>query len=194
MTRDSHPERDAAQLIATLGEGEIACLRLVGEGLGSKAIARQLGLSPHTVDARLKATCRKLGTNSRFVAAKMLADNPPLSAENAPDSPDTKLVYENVSLPSAPVAADKGASAGEGDGPGDLEHTMLRKTGSMTDSGSGGAWLEPDHPIAKFFGGENRFSVWQRLLVTLAIAMGSVIAFGVLVNGLVGISRLISSP
>lgn len=194
MTRDSHPERDAAQLIATLGEGEIACLRLVGEGLGSKAIARQLGLSPHTVDARLKATCRKLGTNSRFVAAKMLADNPPLSAENTPDSSDTKLVYENVSLPSAPVAADKGASAGEGDGPGDLEHTMPRKTGSMTDSGSGGAWLEPDHPIAKFFGGENRFSVWQRLLVTLAIAMGSVIAFGVLVNGLVGISRLISSP
>jgi DNA-binding CsgD family transcriptional regulator len=194
MTRDSHPESDAAQLIATLGEGEIECLRLVGEGLGSKAIARRLGLSPHTVDARLKATCRKLGTNSRFVAAKMLADNPPLSDENTPASPDTKLVYENVSLPSAPVAADKGASAGEGDGPGDLDHTMPRKTGSITDSGSGGAWLEPDHPIAKFFGGENRFSVWQRLLVTLAIAMGSVIAFGVLVNGLVGISRLISSP
>ena len=194
MTRDSHPESDAAQLIATLGEGEIECLRLVGEGLGSKAIARRLGLSPHTVDARLKATCRKLGTNSRFVAAKMLADNPPLSDENTPASPDTKLVYENVSLPSAPVAADKGASAGEGDGPGDLDHTMPRKTGSIADSGSGGAWLEPDHPIAKFFGGENRLSVWQRLLVTLAIAMGSVIAFGVLVNGLVGISRLISSP
>lgn len=194
MTRDSYPESDVAQLIATLGEGEIACLRLVGEGLGSKAIARQLGVSPHTVDARLKATCRKLGTNSRFVAAKMLAENPPFSAENVPDPSDTKLVYENVSLPNGPIATDKGASTGEGDGPDDLDHSMPRKTGSIDDSGSGGAWVEPDHPIAKFFGGENRLSVWQRLLVSLAIAMGSVIAFGVLVNGLVGISRLVSPP
>ncbi|APZ97676.1 hypothetical protein BWQ93_03615 [Sphingopyxis sp. QXT-31] len=194
MKQDSHPESDARRLIDSLGEGEIECLRLVGKGLGSKAIARELGLSPHTVDARLKATCRKLGTNSRFVAAKMLADNPPSSPEKPPDSTDTNLVYENVSLPNGPVAADKGASAGEGDGPGDLDHAMPRETGSIADSGSGGAWLEPDHPIAKFFGGENRLSVWQRLLVTLAIAMGSVIAFGVLVNGLVGISRLISSP
>lgn len=194
MTRDSHPDSDAKRLLATLGEGEIACLRLVGEGLGSKAIARRLNLSPHTVDARLKATCRKLGTNSRFVAAKMLADNPLPSAEKTPDSPDTKLVYENVSLPSGPIAADKRASTGEGDGPDDLDQSMPQRPGSVPDSGSGGAWLEPDHPIAKFFGGENRLSVWQRLLVSLAIAMGSVIAFGVLVNGLVGISRLISSP
>lgn len=194
MTRDSHPESAAARLIATLGEGEIACLRLVSQGLGSKAIARQLGLSPHTVDARLKATCRKLGTNSRFVAAKMLADNPLDSDEKTSDSSDTNLVYENVSLPNAPVAADKGASTGEGDGPDDLDHSMPQKPGAMPASGSGGAWLEQDHPIAKFFGGENRLSVWQRLLISLAIAMGSVIAFGVLVNGLVGISRLISSP
>lgn len=194
MTPDSHFDGEAGRLLATLGEGEIACLRLVSEGLGSKAIARRLGLSPHTVDARLKATCRKLGTNSRFVAAKMLADNRLLPIDIVEDSPDTKLVYENVSLPNGPVAADKQASAGEGDGPGDLDHSMPPKPGAMPVSGSGGAWLEPDHPIAKFFGGENRLSVWQRLLVSLAIAMGSVIAFGVLVNGLVGISRLVSSP
>ena len=121
------------RLIANLGEGEIACLRLVSQGLGSKAIARQLGLSPHTVDARLKATCRKLGTNSRFVAAKMLADNPLDSLEKTPDLSDTNLVYENVSLPNEPVAADKGASTGEGDGPGDLDHSMPRKPGSVPD-------------------------------------------------------------
>ena len=61
--------------IGSLSAGEIDCLKAVGEGLASKEIARVLGLSPHTVDARLKSACAKLDTKSRFVAAKIWAES-----------------------------------------------------------------------------------------------------------------------
>jgi DNA-binding CsgD family transcriptional regulator len=56
-----------------LTEKQKECLRLVLRRNSSKEIASELGISPHTVDARLKGALKALGTASRFEAARILA-------------------------------------------------------------------------------------------------------------------------
>jgi DNA-binding CsgD family transcriptional regulator len=56
-----------------LTEKQKECLRLVLRRNSSKEIASELGISPHTVDARLKGALKTLHTVSRFEAARMLA-------------------------------------------------------------------------------------------------------------------------
>ena len=56
-----------------LNDGQRDCLRLVYAHMSSKEIAAELGISPHTVDQRLRAAMRILDCDSRFAAARMLA-------------------------------------------------------------------------------------------------------------------------
>ena len=56
-----------------LTEKQKECLRLVLHRNSSKEIASELGISPHTVDARLKGALKTLRTVSRFEAARLLA-------------------------------------------------------------------------------------------------------------------------
>jgi DNA-binding CsgD family transcriptional regulator len=172
-----------------LTPGERACLELVAEHLQSKEIARKLGISRHTVDARLKNACAKLGTTSRFVAARMMSVVPDVTVTPA----HTNLTYDRSELSCPDETAKKDASTGQGDGPGDLRQKDSMEPASQRDSGSGRSWLEPSHPLAKFLGAENHYSIGRRLFYIFAIAIGTAIAFGVLVNGLAGISRIFSS-
>lgn len=194
MSQGNSPQSPSAATLGSLSAGEIACLEWVSSGLASKEIARKLDISPHTVDARLKTACRKLDTKSRFVAAKILEDARASETVLEDQLADTNLVYEILDLPNSNDDGDKGPSAGEGDGLGDLEHGNPRQAESRRDSGTGKPWLEPSHPLAKFFGGENRLSIWQRIAIVLAVAMGAGLTFGVLLNGYAGVSRLLSSP
>lgn len=194
MSQDNSPQDPDTAVPAGLNAGEIACLQGVSSGLGSKEIARKLDISPHTVDARLKTACRKLGTKSRFVAAKILEEAYVASPFIAAAAGDTNLVYEILDLPSGADDGDKGPSAREGDGLDDLEQNGPRQLESTRDSGAGKSWLEPSRPIANFFGGENRLSIWQRIIVIVMIAMAAGLTFGVLLNGFAGVSKLLSSP
>ncbi len=56
-----------------LTEGQKSCLRLVGNQLTSKEIARELGISPFTVNQRLDSARKKLGAESRVDAARLFA-------------------------------------------------------------------------------------------------------------------------
>lgn len=53
-----------------LTDRQIDCLRLVGQGLSSKEIAAELGISHHTVDLHLKRAIRTLGVATRRDAAR----------------------------------------------------------------------------------------------------------------------------
>ncbi|MBB5707663.1 helix-turn-helix domain-containing protein [Sphingopyxis panaciterrulae] len=193
MSYDNSPQGPGAVVPVSLSAGEIACLEWVSSGLGSKEIARKLDISPHTVDARLKAACRKLGTKSRFVAAKILEEAHASAGDLVAEAGDTSLVYEILDLPSDAGDGDKRPSAGEGDGLDDLEHGDLQQPESRRDSGPGRHRLELSRPIANFFGGENRLSIWQRIAIILMITMGAGLTFGVLLNGFAGVSQLMSS-
>lgn len=62
MTSPSH---------ADLTDGQKQCLRLVGQHLTSKEIARKLGISHFTVDQRLDSARRKLNAHSRKDAVRI---------------------------------------------------------------------------------------------------------------------------
>lgn len=64
-----------------LSRRERDCLRLVARNFSSKEIARELGLSHHTVDDHLKHAISLLGVGSRFEAARLLS-----AAEGSPQA------------------------------------------------------------------------------------------------------------
>jgi DNA-binding CsgD family transcriptional regulator len=68
--------REEAQCMASrasfyLTSGQMNCLRLVSQNLTSKEIAARLGVSPHTVDQRLRRALRALNASNRREAARI---------------------------------------------------------------------------------------------------------------------------
>ena len=61
--------------VGQLTTGQRDCLRLVYGHMTSKDIARALGISPHTVDMRLRTAMKTLGVASRIDAARALVDS-----------------------------------------------------------------------------------------------------------------------
>ena len=59
--------------IEELTPGQIECLLLVQQNLTSKEIAPRLGISPHTVDQRVRIALRTLGCKRRAQAAHLVA-------------------------------------------------------------------------------------------------------------------------
>lgn len=76
MGQASHGRSDRAGMdaISQLTEGQRDCLRLVYQHMTSKDIARALGVSPHTVDMRLRTAMRTLSVASRIEAARLLVE------------------------------------------------------------------------------------------------------------------------
>ncbi len=184
---DEHPKPKMARLT----EGELICLRMVAGGMRSKQIARRVGISPHTVDARLKLACQKLGTRSRFVAANMINELKTNMGEVTITPPNANPVYESLNPLDHCLAGHKSSSAREGDRSDDLEKHRSRQLETHGDSGRG--WFKLNDPIAKLLGSENRLSIGEGLLIICAIALASAFAFGLLVNGAIGLSRMLAS-
>src|SRR5687768_3990316 len=64
---------DLDAVIEELTPGQIECLLLVQQNLTSKEIAPRLGISPHTVDQRIRIALRILGCKRRAHAAQLVA-------------------------------------------------------------------------------------------------------------------------
>ncbi len=84
-----------------LTEGQKDCLRLVDRLLTSKEIARELRISPFTVDQRLDAARRKLGAETRKEAARIFASKDARQISQ-------RFVYET---PPVAVSADRAIMA-----------------------------------------------------------------------------------
>jgi DNA-binding CsgD family transcriptional regulator len=63
------------ELFQSLSPRQAECLRLVARDRGAKEIGLLLGISDETVEAHIKTALRKLGSNSRFIAARALAEH-----------------------------------------------------------------------------------------------------------------------
>ena len=93
-----------------LNQRQRECLRLVYRNLEAKEIARELGLSPHTVVEHLRDARRVLGTSRSMHAARLLVEH----------EQDNRLGYEplgvtrpgNFTFMSNVPAAAMGAAAG----------------------------------------------------------------------------------
>ncbi|OYX05605.1 MAG: helix-turn-helix transcriptional regulator [Caulobacter vibrioides] len=91
MAKGEHILSDQAEGLHRLTERERECLRLVDRHMSSKEIARELGLSKHTVDWHLDKARRRLGASDRYDAARRMSDRahqgpspPPIASGSDP--------------------------------------------------------------------------------------------------------------
>lgn len=168
-----------------LNDGQRDCLRLVLAHLNSKEIARELGVSPHTVDQRLRIAMRILNAQSRFEAARIFAA---LDQDNSYHP----LIYQSSAVEPASKTGEQDSSSGR---------NRTENTGGMDDgvnADGGGAILgfeqsEIRHrplPIPRYRGEKNSLAAVERLGWILAIAIGAALSFGGLIAGLEALSRL----
>jgi DNA-binding CsgD family transcriptional regulator len=93
--------------IPRLTEGQRDCLRLVYKHMTSKDIARELGVSPHTVDMRLRTAMKTLAVASRIEAARLLVQSEAL--HGGPD--DAAMLGRPADFDAIGVVAAHGESA-----------------------------------------------------------------------------------
>jgi DNA-binding CsgD family transcriptional regulator len=86
--------------LPALSDGEKQCLRLVAQGFNSKEIARQLHISEHTVDQRVRMTLRKYHVGTRQEAARLF-----VSADREEPGPQPQTgTYQPLMYQSKPLA------------------------------------------------------------------------------------------
>jgi len=190
MTQEKDTANDLGGRIAKLTATERTCLERVRAGKKSKEIAREMKLKPYSVDSAIRDACAKLGTNSRFLAARMIADTDLGHVRPDAEYPDPNFGSQNTLLPPPDFLPNKEASEGEGYGPDDPEQTRMNRSG-FHDSGDGIAWIGKSYPFAKYFWGDNQLSKRRRLFLLVARAAIVAIAVGGIVNGLIGLSKLL---
>lgn len=94
------PEQNE-NIVSMLSPAQIETLRHVFEHKNSKQIARIMGVSPHTVDERVRRALRKLKVSSRIEAAQVLASNGIFDHV----TPYQSLTYQMVGLEEHEAAA-----------------------------------------------------------------------------------------
>src|SRR5262245_53917553 len=115
---------DPESLVARLSPGQIDCLLLVDRHYGSKEIASQLGISPHTVDQRIRGALDKLGVERRGEAARIVADT--LSLE---DPAYQRLIHQSPHI-------DLPTFAGDQDGTVRTQIRHADRAGEVSSSGN----------------------------------------------------------
>lgn len=162
-------------------EGQRQALRMVYRHMETKEIARELGISPDGVTQRIKAAMRTLGVSKRRDAANLLAE-----AEDPAAYP--RRVYPPRDIAIAPDPA-----------------TFSPSTEGGRQSGSSGEAIREDQaaflatPFARSPAmplpiGSTRpddLGLSKRLAWIAAITIGIALAFGALVAGVEGLTRLI---
>jgi DNA-binding CsgD family transcriptional regulator len=157
-----NPESPRNPRVTLLTEAERDCLRLVFQHMTSKDIARQLGVSPHTVDMRLRQAIRKLEVTNRIEAARALVHTEILLgvaqpiADQAAEDAYQELIYQASEIAAdansvtigAPASQEPGAASNRSSDPNQLEHGSLARTlhpalGNPDVGPSGGSLAQP---------------------------------------------------
>lgn len=156
-------------ILNKLSEGQLVCLRLVLEHKSSKDIARELGISRHTVDQRLKGAMRLLGATSRVAAARKL---------RALEDPHgyQSLIHQSSDIEATADVGNQTSSVRDGWRPADAV--------CEEQVPYGGPSPLPRLPIEPDGGVRNRLGVWQRIGSIILVAVTSMIAFGAFLAGL----------
>lgn len=171
-----------AERLDKLTEGQRTCLRMVFMHMSSKDIARELGISPHTVDQRVKAAMQTLGVDTRVEAARILAFHEgggtyqPLVYQ----SPD---IAEPPPAEPIPVLVDHGETDG-------CSGLAMREDQAVFDGAFRHSRSSMTLPLPVGGATPDDLKPWQRLGWAVAIMFGVVLTFGVFVTGLEALSRL----
>ena len=191
MTSD-RPEEAAKGLepdspVARLSPGQIEVLLLVDLHHNSKEIAARLGISPHTVDQRIRGALDKLDVDRRGEAARMVA------AALPPDDPVyQRLIHQSPHIDAAALARHQQGAVGN-----QIRHAdragEASPPGNLTEQSPVGFGSPLQLPFATRSHPSNEMSVGLRLLWIVLIAMGATFSAGMYLAGLESLSRMISS-
>jgi DNA-binding CsgD family transcriptional regulator len=173
--------------VARLSQGQIDCLLLVDKHHSSKEIAVRLGISPHTVDQRIRGALEKLGVERRGEAARLVA-----AAISSSDEAYQRLIHQSPHI-------DEGAATGHQES---AVGYQIRHAGRAGETSSPGVITEQrpvgfgsplQLPFATRSHPSNEMSIVQRLLWIVLIAMGAAFSAGMYLAGLESLSRLIKA-
>ena len=179
----SHAADPVAERVARLSPGQLDCLRLVDQHLSSKEIAAELGISPHTVDQRVRQSLHILGVERRSQAARIVALH---------SGPYQRLIHQPPYIPAEAEPGHPEAAVSN-----QIRHAdragEVGRPGFLTEQRPASFWPSLQPPFATRSNPRNEMSVGQRLFWIAAIAIGAAFAAGMYLAGLESLARLMKS-
>lgn len=175
--------------IDKLTEAQRVCLRMVLMHLSSKDIARELGISPHTVDQRLRMAIQALGVANRFEAARILAryETPNAYQSAVYQSPHVAQTAAPATVHLSDIHGVRQDETGF-HGSSVREEQIAFRTPAFA---TGGSFI--NLPIPTPGRERNDLSIVQRLGWIVTIAVATALAFGGLLAGLDALKRLLNA-
>ena len=171
-----------ADRVAKLSQGQLDALLLVDRHLSSKEIAVELGISPHTVDQRIRGALHILGVERRAQAARMVAQV---------QGPYQRLIHQPPHIEGGGSQVQAGGAVGlqirHADRAGEASHL-----GVITEQRPWPTWSSLPLPFATRSRPRNEMSVGLRLTWIVLVAMGATFSAGMYLAGLESLSRLLS--
>ena len=172
---------EIAQRVARLTAGQLDCLLLVDQHLNSKEIAAELGISPHTVDQRIRQALQILGVERRAQAARLVAQS---------KGPYQRLIHQSPYIPAELQTSQPEAAVGH-----QIRHAdRAGRAGDasfLTEQRPASFWPSLQPPFATRSNPRTEMSVGQRLFWIAAIAIGSAFSAGMYLAGLESLSRML---
>ncbi|WP_118856183.1 response regulator transcription factor [Sphingomonas mesophila] len=178
---DPAPEGDAEARIARLSRGQLDCLLLVDQHLNSKEIAVELGISPHTVEQRIRQSLQILGVERRNQAARLVARH---------RAPYQRLIHQSPHIePRRPADQSEGAVG-----------FQIRHADRAGKAGDAGVETEQIRvlsgpslplPFATRSQPRNEMSAGFRLVWIFLIAIGATFSAGMYLAGLESLMRML---
>ena len=169
-----------AERVGKLSKGQLDCLVLVDQHLSSKEIAVELGISPHTVDQRIRGACsprrRAAGQAARMVAQV--------------HGPYQRLIHQSPHI-------EGGEPSGHPDGAVGIQIRHADRAGGASDLGfeteqrPRSTWSSLPLPFATRSHPRNEMSVGLRLVWIVLIAMGATFSAGMYLAGLESLARML---
>ena len=168
-----------------LNDGQRHCLRLVLAHMNSKEIGRELDISPHTVDQRLRESIRMLECNTRFEAARKFAEYEGAEIYQP-------LIYQSSDIEKTAESSILSGSANLAKG---IENSLITGASNIENGSATLVFEKPQTrnyrlPFPRYRGEKNELGSVERLGWIIVIAIGSAISFGGLLAGLEALSRL----
>jgi DNA-binding CsgD family transcriptional regulator len=177
----SQQESATAASVGRLSKGQLDALLLVDQHLNSKEIAAELGISPHTVDQRIRGALHTLGVERRSQAARLVAQV---------HAPYQRLIHQTPHIEGGGSQGHPGGAVGF-----QIRHADraggARNLGIVTEQRPGSSWSSLPLPFATRSHPRNEMSVGLRLVWIVLIAMGATFSAGMYLAGLESLARML---
>jgi hypothetical protein len=153
--------------------------------MSSKEIARELKISPHTVDQRIRLALQHLGVTTRIEAAKLLAAHENIAGYQP-------ATYQAPYLATELVSSDGDCALECGEQSLHFpQNKVMQAEPSMFPVDLALPVMRNKWPFPLREGERNELSIAERLGWILAIAIGSALAFGMILAGMDALSHLV---